>query len=144
MKESLRKAQEIAGMAGLKSYPEGDLLLVPFDMGGGRGQTVAVAEFGKTPDGETVLSFSSPCMKHDSGFFSSMTKERALDLLRRNSASLFGIFALLKDGQGNEYLCVKATGVLETMEVEEFRENCMAVTHISDAYERECGKDDFK
>ena len=59
------KVQEIASLAGYKTsmHPQiPDMLVCPFDMGGGRSQAVYIQPCGQTPEGQDIVCFVSPCM----------------------------------------------------------------------------------
>ncbi|MHC4390843.1 MAG: type III secretion system chaperone family protein [Planctomycetota bacterium] len=138
----LARVEAVGAEAGLTGQRTGDLLMYGFELPGGRRQTLAIRKFAQTDDGMNIISFISPCERLGSGFFSGMSKKTALELLRLNSQLPNGAFCLSTIG-GTEHLCVRATQILETMEVEEFEAHCMAVASLADIWEMRIGKDEF-
>ncbi|MFG0330618.1 MAG: hypothetical protein ACF8PN_12060 [Phycisphaerales bacterium] len=138
------RVKAIAEMAGftLSKHPDCDALVCPFDMGNGRSQSVYLTHCGATPDGHDVVSFMSPCMAIEKGLMKGVSKTMALDLLRRNSNLLFAHFAI-EQMPGGEILVVTSNQIVDTMEVEEFRNHILCVASIADAFEREIGRDMF-
>ena len=136
------RIHQVAGMAGIQGKRQGDLLAYGWDLGGGRRQTCYAAPLSETDDGLHVICFFSPCERLGKGFLSGMSKATALQLLRMNSQLDFGHFCLMTIG-GDELLCVRATQILETMEVQEFEELCTAVIRLADSWEEKIGKDEF-
>jgi hypothetical protein len=141
----LEKVSQIATMAGytVKSMPERNFVAVPFDMGNGRKQVVYVRYIGQTPDEHDVVSFDSPCMEVKKGWLRGLSKDRAIDLLKRNANLLFGRFAIEQIEGEDDVLIVCSTQIIDTMEVEEFDAHCRAVAVIADEYEKELGTDHF-
>ena len=136
------KIHQVASMAGIKGQRQGDLLSYGWDFGDGRDQTIYVAPFAETDDGLNVICFFSPCQQLGTGFLSGMSKQVAIQLLRTNAELEFGHFAVMKLG-GDEMICVRATQILETMEVQEFEQKCLAVARLADAWEEKIGKNEF-
>jgi hypothetical protein len=143
----LEKVSQIAAMAEMpvQRHPSEQMLIASFDMGAGRHQLVYIRYVGETPDGHDSISFMSPCMELKKGgwFGGALTRKRAVDLLRRNAALLFGSFALYTFTGGEQVLVVVSSQIVETMEVEEFRTHLGAVAFVADHYERELGTDVF-
>jgi succinyl-CoA synthetase alpha subunit len=71
-----------------------------------------------------------------------MSKTVAVQLLKANAKLDFGHFCTMSLG-GDEMICVRATQILETMEVEEFQQNCLNVARLADAWEEKIGKNEF-
>lgn len=142
--EVLEKVKQIGNMAGyeLHLHDDGDMLVAPFDMGEGRTQAVYIRHAGSTPADQDVVAFLSPCLELKKGFMKGMGKSQALDILRRNSALLFGQFGLYDFGNV-EVLMSSSCQILETMEVEEFEAHLNCVAMVADSYEIEIGQDDF-
>ncbi len=65
-----------------------------------------------------------------------------MKLLRYNTELPFGHFCIMQLGNA-ETVCVRATQILETMEVQEFEANCVSVAHVADAWEKRLGRDEF-
>ena len=141
----LEKVAQIATMAGyqVKSFPERNFVAVPFDMGEGRKQVVYIRYIGQTPDEHDVVSFDSPCMEVKKGWLAGLSKNQAVDLLKRNASLLFGSFAIEQLEGDADVLIVCSNQILDTMEVEEFDAHCRAVAVVADDYEKELGRDEF-
>jgi hypothetical protein len=142
MSDVLDKIQQVAAMAGIKGQRQGALVSYAWDFGGGRDQMCYVAPFAETDDGLNVICFFSPCQRLGKGFLSGISKQVAVQLLRTNADLDFGHFAVMKIG-GEEMICVRATQILETMEVKEFEQMCLTVAQLADAWEEKIGKNDF-
>ncbi len=138
----VEKIQRVAAMAGIQGQRQGDLLSYGWDFSGGRDQMCYVAPFAETDDGLNIICFFSPCQRLGTGFLSGISKNVAVQLLRTNAELDFGHFAVMKLG-GEEMICVRATQILETMEVKEFQEKCLAVAQLADAWEEKIGKNEF-
>lgn len=141
----LEKVTQIATMAGytVKPIPERNFVAVPFDMGNGRKQVVYIRYIGQTPDEQDVVSFDSPCLEVKKGWLRGLSKDKALDLLKRNANLLFGAFAIEQLEGDHDVLIVCSNQILDTMEVEEFDAHVRAVAVIADEYEKEHGQDVF-
>lgn len=140
-----QKIEEIGNMAGYKlaRHPQApETLVCPFDMGNGRSQSVYIMPVGKTPTGEDIACFMSPCAALKKGLLGSMSKNQAIDLLKRNANLVTGSFAIEKVGD-KEILVVRSTQIVQTMEIEEFKFHVNIVSIIADEYEREHGTDVF-
>ena len=142
MSELIDQIEQIAKMADLPANRKEDVLVFAFDMGGGRRQLVHVLPVGETDDGMHVICFFSPCQEVREGIFGGLSRAKAMQFLRLNSELLFGHFAILMLG-GHEYVCVRTTQLLETMEVEEFKAHVISVAGVADEWEAKLGKDLF-
>ena len=142
MADVLTKVEQIARMANLRCQRRGELLFFGFDMGGGRDQTLAVAHMGESDDGMNVIVFFSPCQAISTGLLGGLSKSSAVGLLRHNANLPFGHFAIMELGD-KEMVCVRATQMLETMEVKEFEAHCHSVAQLADAWEQKIGQDKF-
>ncbi len=142
MSDVLDTVEGIATDAGFEPERHQDSIVIKYQLSGGREQTVFVAESGTSPGGMTVISFVSPCQRLKAGFLGGMSKAQALDLLRRNAALPFAAFSLLSS-EGGEMVCVRATQLLDTMDLAEFAASCECVATFADRYEAEQGRDDF-
>lgn len=136
------KIEQIAQMAGLRGQKTGELMVFGFDLGNGRRQSVFVGSFAEGSDGSTVICFMSACQKFSGGLLGGVKKNQAVQMLRINSQLPFGHFCLCNIA-GSEYLCVRTTQLLETMEVREFETHCVAVAQLADAWEQKLGNDNF-
>ncbi len=140
-----QKIEEIGTMAGYKlaRHPQlPDMLVCPFDMGNGRSQSVYIMPSGQTPAGEDLACFMSPCQALKKGLLGSMSKNQAVDLLKRNAGLVTGCFAIESMGD-TDMLVVRSTQIVPTMEIEEFKFQVNLVALIADEYEREHGNDVF-
>jgi hypothetical protein len=140
-----QKIEGIANMAGyqLSHHPQiPEMLVCDFDMGNGRSQIVYIMPIGQAPDGEELVSFVSPCQRIKKGLLGSMSKNQAVDLLRRNANLIAGCFAVQKVGDV-DILVVRSSQIVDTMEIEEFKFHINLVGAIADEYEREHGTDVF-
>jgi hypothetical protein len=138
----LTKIEQIARMADLRCQRRGELLFFGFDMGGGRTQTLAIGHMGEGDDGMNVIVFFSPCQSISSGLLGGLSKSSAVGLLKNNATLPFGHFAIMQLGE-QDMVCVRATQLLETMEVKEFEALCYSVAQIADAWEQKIGQDKF-
>ena len=132
----------IAESAGIGCKRQGDTLVFGWDLGEDRDQMVYVAPFAETAGGLKVICFFSPCERLGKGFLGGISKDTAVQLLRLNSQLDFGHFCMMKLG-GDELLCVRATHLLETMDAEEFKQNCANVAQLADAWEEKIGRNEF-
>ena len=138
----LDKITAIAELAGIGGKRQADTLVYGWDLGEDRDQMVYVAPFAETAGGLKIICFFSPCERLGKGFLSGISKETAIQLLRLNSQLDFGHFCLMKLG-GDELLCVRTTHLLETMDAEEFKQNCANVAQLADAWEEKIGRNEF-
>ncbi|MBI5208616.1 MAG: hypothetical protein HY927_01425 [Elusimicrobia bacterium] len=127
-----------AGMVVNKTNP--DLVVIPFDMGGGRHQNVFVRPMGKTGDGNVIIGFFSPALKMPSGQM--LGQKSANDLLRENAKLAHGAWAIEKI-ENDDYLVVYDTQIAQTMEAEEFKASAYALSSIADEMEKRLGADSF-
>ena len=141
VREGLDRVAQIAESEGLAFKDETTRLVIPYDMGAGRLQVVYI-QCEPMDDGGIVVSFLSPCFENKPGFFTGLSKDQALSLLRRNHRMIGAAFILLTARDG-EFLAVRAGQLLDTMQLEEFRRHLSTVCSAADAYEREIGQDDF-
>ena len=138
----LQSIDEVAQTAGIAGKNNGQTLVYGWDLGGDRDQMVYVAPCGETGGGLNIVCFFSPCERLGTGFLSGISKDKAVQLLRLNSQIEFGHFCLMKLG-GEEMLCVRTTHLLETMDPEEFKQNCANVAQLADAWEEKIGRNEF-
>ena len=141
----MQKVEEIGAMAGfqLSRHPNiPEMIVIGYDMGNGRTQTVYVHTCGKTPEDQDLICFMSPCQAVKKGLLKGMGKDQAVDLLHRNGQLVVGSFAIADFG-GTDILVVRSTQIVDTMEVEEFRFHANFVAILADRYEQEHGEDVF-
>lgn len=142
MADIIGKIEQIARMADLHFQRNGDYLMLSFDLGQGRDQTIGVGPLEETFDGMNVILFFSPCQRLSKGLMGGLSKSDAVNLLRYNAHLPFGHFCIMEI-DGHETVCVRATQLLETMEVQEFRANCQGVATVADGWEQRIGKNEY-
>jgi hypothetical protein len=145
--EVLERVNQVAAQADFKlhPHPNGDVLMIKFNMGNGRSQTVFIESSGQAITGQDCVTFMSPCKvveRHEAGD-GCFDKEQAMELLRRNAKLHFGSFALETFEGRNDVLVVKSSQIVSTMDVEELKAHVSFVAFAADEYERECGQDVF-
>lgn len=138
----LEKINQVAAMAGIRGQRQGNVLVYSWELGGGREHICYVAPLRETDAGLHIICFFAPCERIDQGLLSGMSRVTAIKLLRYNANLDFGHFCLMKIGE-EELLCVRATQILETMEIQEFEENCLGIVRLADAWEEKLGRDEF-
>ena len=117
-----------------------------FEVGDGRSQRVFVRPTGSTPDGKTVVTISSPAHLQSKGWFSSFSREDAINLLRLNENTFFARYGIQDAGSVSKEMMIVASSdvILETLDAEELRAHAHFVSHAADAYEKKMSKaDDF-
>jgi hypothetical protein len=144
----LKQLESVAALAGLKGVisDDGQFFLMGFEVGDGRSQRVFVRPTGSTPDGKTVVTISSPAHLQSKGWFSSFSREDAINLLRLNENTFFARYGIQDaDPVSKEMMIVASSDViLETLDAEELRAHAHFVSHAADAYEKKMSKaDDF-
>lgn len=117
-----------------------DMVMVPWDFGGGRLQNTYIRPMGQTGAGHFIVGFFSPCMKIATG--AEIELKTALDLLRKNARMPHGSWAIASV-QGDEYLGVQDTQIAQTMQPEEFHASAVVVAKVADDFEKASGKDLF-
>ncbi|MHC4696738.1 MAG: type III secretion system chaperone family protein [Planctomycetota bacterium] len=145
--EVLEKVSKVAAEADfiLHPHPNADVLMIKFNMGDGRSQTVYIEYTGQTFDGQDCVTFMSPCkvVKKEKLLSGDLNREQVIALLRRNAKLRFGSFALETFEGLNDVLVVMSSQIVDTMDVEEFKTHVAFVAYAADEYERECGQDVF-
>jgi|694.fasta_scaffold127946_3 hypothetical protein len=144
----LKQLESVAALAGLKGVisDDGQFFLMGFEVGDGRSQRVFVRPTGSTPDGKTVVTISSPAHLQSKGWFSSFSREDAINLLRLNESTFFARYGIQDAGPISKEMMIVASSdvILETLDAEELRAHAHFVSHAADAYEKKMSKaDDF-
>jgi len=144
----LKQLESVAALAGLKGVisDDGQFFLMGFEVGDGRSQRVFVRPTGSTPDGKTVVTISSPAHLQSKGWFSSFSREDAINLLRLNENTFFARYGIQDAGPISKEMMIVASSdvILETLDAEELRAHAHFVSHAADAYEKKMSKaDDF-
>jgi hypothetical protein len=142
--DALKAIQQVATLAGLSGEIDEARLAftMGFELDQGRRQIVYSRPVGKTRDEQTVVRVYSPCLIVKRGFLSGLSKERALDLLRRNSDVLLASYAIV-DSDRESAIIARLDLLLERLEPQDFLTKALGVAIIADQYEREHGKDVF-
>lgn len=144
--EALEKLGSIATLGGINMGLNVQCMRLEggFELGQGRSQSCFVRPSGMTGDGKMVVTIYSPCLRVKKGFLAGMSKEMALDLLRRNEDVLFARYGLMDDGE-HDMVVASADCLLDTLDPEEFEHVIWHVAMAADAYERDKGggKDEF-
>jgi hypothetical protein len=139
----LEKVGEIATLAGINGELDDERMhyVMGFDLGEGRSQGVYVRDTSK--DGDTpIITVFSPCLVVKKGLFSGISKEMAIDLLRRNEDVHFARFGIW-DSDKEHMVVASIDHLLETLDPEEFEASVYHVAMAADLYEREHGRDEF-
>ena len=113
-----------------------------FQLAGDRHQIVEIEPVTLTPEGNQVISFFSRCERLGKGFFDQLSGTQAINLLKLNSTLPIGHFCI-KEIEGQNYLGVQCTQLLETMDLEELGVNLGALAQLADQWEERLGKDEF-
>jgi hypothetical protein len=142
----LKQLESVAALAGLKGVisDDGEFFLMGFEVGDGRSQRVFVRPTGSTPDGKTVVTISSPAHLQSKGWFSSFSREDAINLLRLNENTFFARYGIQDAGPVSKEMMIVASSdvILETLDAEELRAHAHFVSHAADAYEKKMSKAD--
>jgi hypothetical protein len=142
--DSLKKIEQLATLAGLSGeIDEARLAFVMgFGLDQGRRQVVYARPAGNTRDQQTIVRLYSPCLIVKQGFLSGLSKERALDLLRRNADILLASYGIV-DSERESAIVACLDVLLEGLEPKAFLASALGVAIAADMYEREHDKDEF-
>jgi hypothetical protein len=140
----LKQVSQIATLAGLKGVIDDDakFFKMLFQLGEGRDQLVLIRHTGKTPQGQNIVTFYSTCLVLKEGLLSGISKEQAIDLLRRNEGMMFARFGIWQVEKQTS-IVVSVDSILETLDPEEIANIAWYTAYAADNYEKEFGKDDF-
>lgn len=127
-------------MGGIKAKQDRDIVFIDVAFPGNRFQRVIIDWIHRTPEGHNVIRFSSACSKFKAGFFSNISRDKAVELLRRNGRNPVS-FALTTGG--DEFLTVRSTQIFETMQLDELAFRTVQVAQLADSFEMEGGQDVF-
>ena len=117
-----------------------NLVAVPFDMGGGRSQSVYVEAAGEDAAGNLIVTFFSPALELPGG--QRLGEKAANQLLEKNAKAAHGAWAI-KEVDGTTYLGACDTQIAQTMDPPEFRASAMGLAAMADGFEKGLGKDVF-
>lgn len=140
--EILEKVDEIATLAGFKGHLEEDSLryFIGISLEEGRRQGVWIRDTSRTQE-YRVITIYSPCLVVKKGFFSALSKERALELLRHNEAIHFARYGII-DADKEMMIVASVDHLLDTLDPTEFEASVVHVAMAADAYEKKYGKED--
>ena len=138
----LKRIDHILRSAGIPSEQYEVGIRCRFQLAGGRQQTVEIEPVTRTPEDNHVISFFSRCELLGKSLFDQLSGTQANSLLRLNSTLPIGYFCI-KDIDGQRYLGVRSTQLLETMDLEELRVNLGALAQLADQWEERLDKDEF-
>lgn len=140
----LKQVSQVAALAGLKGAIDdnGQLFRMLFTTGENRDQMVFVRHSGRTPGGQTIVTFYSPCLTVKKSLFGGFSKDQAIGLLKRNETLMFARFGLME--REDEMIVVASVDhILETLDPEEMEATAWYLATAADAYEKEHGGDDY-
>ena len=141
--EVLEKMSSIAALAGLKAQvDESNMHLeMCFGLPNDRSQVVYVRPTAKKQDSVVVTIFS-PCLKVKKGLMSGISKQQALDLLKRNEDTLFARYGVWSAREA-DMIVASVDHLLDTLDPEEFMASAFHVAIAADIYEKEHGQDNY-
>lgn len=138
----MERVAEVATLAGLKGKvsDDGTSFISGFNFDDGRSQMV-LARAIRTPKGPGICVFSAAA-RYKKGFFGKLSREDAIELLRRNDKLCFARYGIRETD--TEMMVVASVDlILETMDPEEFAAALSSVALAADVWEERTGKDDF-
>lgn len=138
----LKQVEQVAALAGmrLRMDPAAGHLVFGVRLSETRTQQVFVRPAGTAGD-KVVVRVFSPARVVPKGFFSGLSKEAALELLRLNEDLLFARFGIW-DTEKQSMIVASSDLLLETADAEEFQAQALLVARAADAYEAKHGKTD--
>ena len=146
-KDPLQHVADIAALAGIKGRidEKRNWFTAGFNMDEeGRTQQVVVRLAGRSPGGQQIVSFFSPCRRLKTGFMRGLSKEEAVELLCMNEKIPFARFGLQRfEDDDYDMIVASVDHLLATLDAKEFEEHIWAVAHVADRYEKEHGGDAF-
>lgn len=140
-KSIISRFAEIATLAGIKGSidDEGERYRATFGFEDGRSQLVLVRAI-KTPGGPGVCVFSIAA-KYKKGFFGSLSKDAAIELLRLNETTYFARYGI-RD-MGDETTIVASIDLLiDTLDPEELNSAVRSVSVAADKWEEKAKQGD--
>lgn len=142
--EILEKVAEVAALAGLRGGIDEDRMcfVASFETGENRSQHVYVRPIGRVINDSQVVTFFSPCLAVKKGFLKGISREQALDLLRKNEEICFARYGIWSN-KNEDMVVASVDALLDSLDPEEFHSNMWHVAIAADAYEKEHGQDRF-
>ena len=146
-KDPLQHIAEIAALAGIKGRvdEQRNWFSAGFTLDKeGRTQQVIVRISGRSPRGQQIVTFFSPCRRLKTGFMRGLSKEEAIELLRINEKIPFARFGLQRfEDEDVDMIVASVDHVLATLDAKEFEEHIWAVASFADMYEKKHGGDEY-
>jgi hypothetical protein len=138
--EALEKLSSIAALSGINMGMNKRSMRLEgsFELPGGRTQVCFVRPSGMVGD-KFVVTFFSACLRVKKGFLAGITKEMALDLLRRNENLIFARYGVIAE-EDADLVVASADYLLDSLDPEEFEHAIWHVALAADSYENEMGK----
>jgi hypothetical protein len=140
----LKKVEDIAMLAGIRGRVNEERMHFEcgFNLPENRSQMVFVRIAGKTMTGGTVVSIFSPCHIVSTGFLKGLSKQSALDLLKRNEQVMFARFGVWSL-EGNDMVVASADRLVDAMDHTDFHSLVWYVAIAADGFEKSQGSDKF-
>jgi hypothetical protein len=138
----IERVAEVATLAGIKGKvsEDGRTYITGFGFNDGRSQMVIVRAI-RTPQGPGICVFSAAA-RYKKGFFGKLSRDDAIELLRRNDNLCFARYGIRETD--SEIMVVASVDlILETMDPEELEAALGSVAGAADSWEERTGKDDF-
>jgi hypothetical protein len=141
--QQLQRIADVATLAGIKGRIDEarESFVASFTTGDERSQVVHVRPTVRTPKGQQVVTFVSPCRVAKKGFLRGLSKDDALELLKLNERVPFARFGVLS-GDEEDMVVTSVDHILDTLDAAEFFNHCWAVATAADGYERKHGDGD--
>lgn len=138
----IEKLDHVLRAAGVASERHEIGVRCKFNLPNGRTQMVDIEPVTAIPSGLQIIAFFSRCERLTSRFFGNISGTQALRILKFNSTIPIGYFCI-KEIEGQRFLCVRSTQILETMDKEELKMHLNAVAQLADSWEEKLGQDEF-
>jgi len=142
--ESLEEVVQIAQLAGMKAHLEEEefRVIIGIGLSGDRSQLVYIRITGEAEDSPIITIFS-PCRIAKKKFWGGgITREQAIDLLKRNEQVMFARFGI-HSGDGQDLVVASSDHLLKQLDPEELRSAVLFTAKAADDYEKEFGVDRF-
>ncbi|WP_428261753.1 hypothetical protein [Haliangium sp.] len=141
--EILDHVSEIATLAGFNGCIDQERMqfVMGFEMQDQRSQAVFVRN-SSPHEKMRCISILSPCLRLKKGLWRGMSKDMAVDLLRRNEAIRFARYGLW-EAKKESLVVASVDYLLESLDPEDFHHAVFHVAIAADQYEREHGLDEF-
>ena len=140
----LQQLADIASLAGINGEVDEEEMHYCsfFETTDSRSQMVYVRPTAKTISEEDVVTFFSPCLTVKKGMLKGISKDRALELLKRNEDQLFARFGIWA-GENEDIIVVSVDHILSALDPSEFENHMFYIALVADQYEKDFGQDIF-